>query len=90
MWQFARKVTKVLDASDRSDDVKPHLRVVRVAQLVLDKKHANEGTNPPRHAALILDRSRVHASLRHAAAQGLEVSLGHILQNLLLERSLRY
>ena len=48
MWQFARrvttKVTTVLDASDGSDDLKPNVRVVPIAELVLDEKNANRGT----------------------------------------------
>jgi DNA modification methylase len=48
MWQFERrvttKVTTVLDASDRSDDVNPNVRVVPIAQLILDAKNANKGT----------------------------------------------
>src|ERR1700723_1417472 len=48
MWQFARrvttKVTTVLDASDRIDNVKPNVRVVPISQLVLDEKNANKGT----------------------------------------------
>jgi hypothetical protein len=48
MWQFERrvttKVTTVLDASYRSDDVNPNVRVVPIAQLILDAKNANKGT----------------------------------------------
>jgi DNA modification methylase len=48
MWQFERrvttKVTTVLDASDRSDEVNPNVRVVPIAQLILDAKNANKGT----------------------------------------------
>jgi len=48
MWQFARrvttKVTTVHDASERSDNVKPNVRVVPIAQLILDEKNANKGT----------------------------------------------
>jgi hypothetical protein len=48
MYQFARrvttKVTTVLEPSDGSDHVKPNVRVVPIAQLVLDEKNANKGT----------------------------------------------
>src|SRR5580698_5176712 len=48
MYQFARrvttKVTTVVEPSDGSDHVKPNVRVVPIAQLVLDEKNANKGT----------------------------------------------
>jgi len=48
MWLSARrvttKVTTVHDASERSDNVKPNVRVVPIAQLILDEKNANKGT----------------------------------------------
>jgi len=48
MWQFERrvttKVTTVPDTSDESDDVKPNVRIVPIAHLVLDEKNANKGT----------------------------------------------
>jgi hypothetical protein len=56
MWQFERrvttKVTTVLDASDRSDDVNPNVRVIAIAQLVIDPKNANKGTKRGRQRAL--------------------------------------
>jgi|SRR5580704_17400910 ParB-like chromosome segregation protein Spo0J len=48
MWLSARrvttKVTTVFGKCDGSDDVKPNVRVVSIAQLVLDEKNANKGT----------------------------------------------
>lgn len=48
MYQFARgvttKVTTVPEPCDRSDYVKPNVRVVPIAQLVLDDNNANKGT----------------------------------------------
>jgi DNA modification methylase len=48
MCQFARrvttKVTTVLELSGRSDRVKPNVRIIPIAQLVLDEKNANRGT----------------------------------------------
>lgn len=38
------KVTTVLDPFDGSDHVKPNVRVVPIAQLVLDENNANKGT----------------------------------------------
>jgi DNA modification methylase len=48
MCQFARrvttKVTTVLELSGGSDRVKPNVRIIPIAQLVLDEKNANRGT----------------------------------------------
>ena len=48
MCRFARrvttKVTTVFGKCDGSDDVKPNIRVVPIAHLVLDEKNANRGT----------------------------------------------
>src|SRR5271155_4025627 len=48
MWLFERrvttKVTTVVGKCDWSDAVRPNVRVVPIAHLVLDEKNANKGT----------------------------------------------
>ena len=44
MWLAARRVTTKVTTVLGSDGVKPKLRVVPIARLVLDEKNANKGT----------------------------------------------